>query len=131
MFFNQIIRNSRRSRKENGLYFGSLIVSVVAFYVLLSLGQQDVMTFLKTLESDAVRKLLALIPIVYVVSLFFVFFLVYFSNRYQMQRRNHEFGIYQILGMKRSRLFSMLMGETLWNSLIALGGRCSPCIILD
>ena len=120
MFFNQIIRNSRRSRKENGLYFGSLIVSVVAFYVLLSLGQQDVMTFLKTLESDAVRKLLALIPIVYVVSLFFVFFLVYFSNRYQMQRRNHEFGIYQILGMKRSRLFSMLMGETLWNSLIAL-----------
>ena len=120
MFFNQILRNSRFSRKENGLYFGSLIVAVVAFYVLLSLGQQDVMTFLKTLESDAVRKLLQLIPIVYVVSLFFVFFLVYFSNRYQLQRRNHEFGIYQLLGMKRSKLFYMLMGETLWNSLIAL-----------
>ncbi len=80
MFFNQILRNSRSSRKENGLYFGSLIVAVVASYVLLSLGQQDVMTFLKTLESDAVRKLLLLIPIVYVVSLFFMFFLVYFQT---------------------------------------------------
>lgn len=120
MFYNQIIRNSRRSRRENGLYFGSLIVAVVAFYVLLSLGQQDVMAFLKTLESDAVRKLLQLIPTVYVVSLFFLFFLVYFSNRYQLQRRSHEFGIYQLLGMKRSRLFFMLMVETLWNSLIAL-----------
>ena len=120
MFFNQILRNSRRSRKENGFFFGSLIVAVVSSYVLLSLGQQDVMTFLKTLESDAVQKLLLMIPIVYIVSLFFMFFLVFFSNRYQLQQRSHEFGMYQILGMKRGRLFSMLMGETLWNSLIAL-----------
>ena len=120
MYFNQIRRNSRRSRKENGLYFGSLIVAIVAFYVLLSLGEQDVITFLKTMESDAVGKLLLLIPIVYAVSLFFVFFMVYFSNRYQLQRRSHEFGIYQMLGMKRSRLFFMLMGETVWSSLIAL-----------
>ncbi len=120
MYFNQIRRNSRRNRKENGLYFGSLVVAIVAFYVLLSLGEQDVMTFLKTMESDAVGKLLTLIPLVYVVSLFFVFFLVYFANRYQLQRRSHEFGIYQILGMKRNRLFTMLMGEMVWNSLIAL-----------
>jgi putative ABC transport system permease protein len=120
MFFNHMIRNSRRSRKENFLYFGSLIIAIVVGYVLLSLGEQDVMIFLKTLESDAVRKLLNLIPILYLISLFFVFFLVYFSNRYQLQRRNHEFGIYQILGMRRGRLFSLLMGETIWNSLIAL-----------
>jgi putative ABC transport system permease protein len=120
MFFKQIKRNVRRSRKENGLYFSSLIITIVASYVLLSLGQQDVITFLRTLESDAVSRLLMMIPIVYIVSLFFMFFLVYFSNSYQIQRRSHEFGMYQILGMKRSRLFSMLMGETLWNSLIAL-----------
>jgi putative ABC transport system permease protein len=120
MFFKQIKRNVRRSRKENGLYFGSLIITIVASYVLLSLGQQDVITFLRTLESDAVGRLLMMIPVVYIISLFFMFFLVYFSNSYQLQRRSHEFGMYQILGMKRKRLFSMLMGETLWNSLIAL-----------
>lgn len=130
MFFNQILRNSRFSRKENGFYFGTLIVAVVAFYVLLSLGQQDVMTFLKTLESDAVQKLLQLIPIVYVVSLFFVFCLVYFSNRYQLQRRSHEFGIYQLLGLKRGKLFAMLMGETLWNSLVALAAGLPLALFL-
>jgi putative ABC transport system permease protein len=120
MFFNHMIRNSRRSRKENRLYFSSLIVAIVVGYVLLSLGDQDVIFFLRTLESDAVGKLLKFIPVIYFISLFFVFFLVYFSNRYQLQRRSHEFGIYQILGMKHGRLFLILMGETLWSSLIAL-----------
>jgi putative ABC transport system permease protein len=120
MFFNQIRRNSLRSRKENSLFFGSLVIAIVVFYVFLSLESQDVITFLKTLESDAIRKLLVLIPIVYAISLFFVFFLVYFANKYQLQRRSHEFGLYQTLGMKRRRIFSMLMGETVWNSLIAL-----------
>lgn len=120
MFFNFIKRNSRKIRKENGVYFASLIISIVAFYVILSLGEQDVMVYLKTVESDAVAKLLLMIPVLYAVSLFFVFFLVYFANRYQLQRRSHEFGIYLMMGMKGSRLFAMIMGETLWNGLVAL-----------
>ena len=52
MFFELITRNSRRSRKENGLFFTTLLVSVIAFYIILSLSHQDVMLFLKTMESD-------------------------------------------------------------------------------
>lgn len=121
MFFNIIKRNSRKARRENGIYFFSLVISIIAFYVLLSLGEQDVINYLKTIESDAVKKLLILIiPVLYIVSLFFVFFLVYFANRYQLYRRSHEFGIYLMMGMKRSRLFGMIMGETLWSGFIAL-----------
>ena len=46
MFSNLILRNSKRNRKENGLFFGSLIISIVAFYIILSLSKQDVMVFL-------------------------------------------------------------------------------------
>ncbi|ARC86104.1 ftsX-like permease family protein [Clostridium argentinense CDC 2741] len=120
MFFDFIKRNSSKTRKENGVYFASLVISIVAFYVILSLGEQDVMIYLKTIESNAVARLLLMISMLYVVSLFFVFFLVYFANRYQLQRRSHEFGIYLMMGMKSSRLFAMIMGETLWNGLIAL-----------
>ncbi|KYH34983.1 FtsX-like permease family protein [Clostridium tepidiprofundi DSM 19306] len=120
MFFEFIKRNSRKVRKENGVYFASLIISIIAFYVILSLGEQDVMIYLKTIESDAVAKLLLMIPVLYAVSLFFVFFLVYFANRYQLQYRSHEFGIYLMMGMKPSKLFAMIMGETLWNGLVAL-----------
>lgn len=121
MFFNFVRRNSRKTRKENGVYFASLVVSIIAFYVILSLGEQDVMQYLRTIESQAVGKLMLLIPVLYGVSLVFVFFLVYFANRYQLKQRSHEFGLYMMMGMKQSKLFFMLMGEVVWNSLVALG----------
>ena len=40
------------------------------------------MRFLSKMESDAVQKLMALVPAVYVLSLFFVLFLVYFACKY-------------------------------------------------
>lgn len=120
MFFKQVWRNAVRNRKGNGLFFASLVIAIVAFYTLLSLGEQDVMRFLATIESDAVRKLMMLLPVVYGVSLFFVFFLVYFACKYQLGSRRREFGMYQMLGMRRSRLFGMLFCETLCISLLAL-----------
>ena len=120
MFFKQVYRNAAKNRNGNGLFFASLVIAIVAFYTLLSLGEQDVMRFLATIESDAVQKLLMLLPAVYVVSLFFLFFLVYFACKYQTENRRREFGMYLTLGMKRSRLFFMLFCETLWSSLISL-----------
>lgn len=120
MFCKQVWRNAAKNRKGNGLFFGSLVIAIVAFYTLLSLGEQDVMRYLATVESDAVGKLMRMLPAVYVVSLFFVFFLVYFACRYQTDSRKREFGLYLMLGMKRSRLFFMLFAETLWSSLISL-----------
>ncbi len=121
MFFDLVRRNSRRSRKENGIFFSSLLISIVAFYIVLSLPQQDVMAFLAQMESDAVSRLLQMVPLLYGVTLILLFFLVYFASKYQLQRRSHEFGIYLILGMKRSKLFAMLLAEDLWSSLLSLG----------
>ena len=120
MFFKHISKNAKKSRKENGLYFASLIVAIVSFYVLLSLEDQDVISFLKTMESDAIQKLMILIKLVYVLSLFFLFFLIYFSSKYHLERRKKEFGMYQMLGMRREKIFGLLMGETIYNSLISL-----------
>ena len=120
MFFKQVRRNAAKNRKGNGLFFGSLVIAIVAFYTLLSLGAQDVMRYLATVESDAVGKLMGLLPVVYAVSLFFVFFLVYFACKYQADSRRREFGLYLMLGMKRNRLFSMLFFETLWSSGVSL-----------
>ena len=68
MFFKLAMRNSRRSRKENGLFFASLVVSIVAFYIILALSHQDVMIFLRSLESDAVNSLLQIAAVFYVFS---------------------------------------------------------------
>lgn len=131
MFFKYIRRNNKRSYKENGIYFLSLIVSIVAFYVVLSLEKQDVIAFLRKMESDAVNRLLGLIPGVYVFSLFLIFFLIYFAAKYQLERRNHEFGIMMMFGMKKSRLFLWLLAEDVYSSLWSLFIGLPAAILLS
>lgn len=120
MFSELVARNSRRGRRENGLFFTSLLISIVAFYIILSLSHQDVMVFLQRMESDAVNRLLLLVPVLYGLTLFILFFLVYYANRFQLARRRHEFGVYLMLGMQRRKLFGMLLAEDLRSSLIEL-----------
>ena len=51
MFFNLAWRNSKRSRNENLIYFLTMVTAVAAFYIVLSLGAQDVIRFLSSLEN--------------------------------------------------------------------------------
>lgn len=131
MFYNLVKKNSKRNRKENGLFFSSLIVSIIAFYVILSLGKQDVILFLREMESDAINKLFLLIPLLYGLSLFILFFLVYFAGKYQLERRSHELGMYLMLGMKRSKLYLMLLAEEVWNSILSLAVGIPIAIFLS
>ncbi|HJB24428.1 MAG TPA: ABC transporter permease [Candidatus Jeotgalibaca pullicola] len=120
MFFNLVYRNAQRSRKENLIYFFTLVTAVASFYIILSLEKQDVVLYLKEFESDAINRLLGLMPLLYVFALFLLFFLVLFANRYQLERRSKEFGVYLLLGMQQKRLFWLLMMEGVLTSLFAL-----------
>ena len=123
MFFNLAWRNAKRSRNENFIYFLTLVTAVASFYIVLSLGQQDVIRFLGEIESDAVSRLLtAFMPTVYFCALLLLFFLVIFANKYQMECRSRELGLYLIFGMRKKRLFAQVMTESLFSSLIALCG---------
>lgn len=120
MFFKLVSRNSRRSRKENSLFFSALVISIVAFYIILSLPKQDVMIFLRRMESDAVDRLMTLIPVFYGMTLLILFFLIYYAGKFYLERRRHEFGVYLMLGMRRFKLFAMLLLEDVKSSIGAL-----------
>ena len=123
MFFNLTWRNAKRSRSENLIYFLTMITAVVMFYIVLSLGQQDVIRFLSEIESDAVERLLTnLLPTVYLCALLFVFFLVVFANKYQLECRSRELGLYLMFGMTKTKLFIQIMTEGLITSFLALLG---------
>ncbi|PWA11058.1 peptide ABC transporter permease [Pueribacillus theae] len=122
MFSRLIYRNAKRSRKENLIYFATLVTAIASFYIILSLGRQDVILFLKEFESDAIDKLLAQMSIVYVFALFLLFFLILFANRYQLNRRSKEFGLYLMLGMRKKRLVLQLLAEGFITSILALIG---------
>lgn len=120
MFFKLIFRNSNRSRKENLLFLSSLVISVLSFYVVLSLKNQDIVRFLESLESDAINKLMSMIVVLYTFTLIILFFLIYYASKYQIERRSHELGVYLMMGMRRSKLFTMLLAEDVVSSLTAL-----------
>ena len=120
MFFRLIYRNAKRSRQENLIYFATLVTAVASFYMILSLERQDVILYLRDFESMAVDRLFALMPILYGIALFLLFFLVLFANRYQLDRRSKEFGMYLMMGMRQRKLFALLLAEGLLTSLFAL-----------
>lgn len=123
MSFDLVWRNAKRSRSENLIYFLTMVTAVSACYIVLSLGKQDVIRFLGEIESDAVHRLLTtLLPSVYLCALLFVFFLVIFANKYQLECRSRELGLYMMLGMTKKRLFFQIMDEGLITSLLALCG---------
>lgn len=131
MFFKLISRNSKRDRKENGLFFSSLLVSIIAFYIILALPAQDVMIFLKKMESDAVDRLMTIIPVFYGMALFILFFLIYYASKFQLDRRKHEFGVCLMMGMRRIRLFAMLLAEDFRNSIISLAIGLPVAVLLS
>ena len=120
MFFKLIFRNSNRSRKENLLFLSSLVISILSFYVVLSLKNQDVVRYLDSLESDAINKLMDMIIVLYAFTLIILFFLIYYASKYQIERRSHELGVYLMMGMRRSKLFTMLLAEDIVSSLTSL-----------
>ena len=121
MFYKLAWRNSKRSRNENLIYFFTMVIAAAAFYIILSLKEQDVIRFLGEIESDAVQRLLTnLMPTVYFCVLLFVFFLVVFANKYQLECRSRELGLYLMFGMTKKHLFIQIMVEGIITSFLAL-----------
>ncbi len=131
MFFKLASRNSKRSRKENSLFFSSLLISIVVFYVVLSLPRQDVMIFLEKMESDAVDRLMSLLPVFFCVTLLILFFLIYYAGKLYLECRRHEFGVYLMLGMRRHKLFAMLILEDFKSSAAALLAGIPSAVLLS
>ena len=80
MFFSIAWRNAKRSRSENLIYFLTMVTAIATFYIVLSLGEQDVMRFLSELESDAVDRLLT--NLVLVPRNFWTYIWFYLYNGY-------------------------------------------------
>lgn len=130
MFFRLIGRDIKRQKKENGIYFAALVIAIVAFYIVLSLKEQDVIVFLMAMESQAMKKLMLFIRGIYVVSLVIVFFLIFYASRYQMERRSHELGIYLMLGMRRRKVFRLLLAEDVGSSILSLAIGIPVAVLL-
>ena len=103
--------NVRKSLRDFGVYFITILLGVAVFYAFNSITDQEAIEFLGT-----ANKMMELLGIVINgVSVFIIVilaFLVIYANRFLIRRRKKEFGMYLCLGMRQSDVIRITALET-------------------
>lgn len=120
MLFKLAFRNVRRSIRQYLLYFVTLVLAIMVFYIFNAIETQQVILFLKRLEGDAVSKFLMMLNYVSYAVFLVLGFLILYANQFQLRRRKKEMGLYTLMGMKKRSIAVLLLGEGILLGLLAL-----------
>ena len=104
--------NVKRSYKEYLLYFLTLMIGVAVFYAFNSITAQSAVLDMSETQSTVIEFVGLLISGVSVFITVILAFLVVYANRFLIKRRNKEFALYLLLGMRKTTLLKMTFAET-------------------
>lgn len=114
------INNIRKSFKDYGIYFITLILGVCIFYIFNSLDSQTAMLEVSNNTYAIIELLMSILSYISVFISFVLGLLIIYASRFLMKKRNKEFGIYMILGMSKKKISYILLLETILIGLISL-----------
>lgn len=103
--------NVRKSFRDFGVYFLTVVLGVAVFYAFNSLTDQRTMELL----GDGSSLMDLLVQVIQGASIFVAIvlaFLVVYANRFLVKRRKREFGIYLVLGMSARDVRIIVVLET-------------------
>ena len=112
--------NIRKCARDYMVYYVTLVIGVMVFYVFNSLGDQTLIASLSESGAEIVKMMLSLIEGVSLGVAFVLGFLIVYANNFLLRRRKKEFGVYLMLGMTKSKVAGMLLRETFYVGLISL-----------
>ena len=114
-------RNIRRSVKDYGVYFVTLVFGVAVFYAFNSVTGQSILFDLEDTASasvfDMTGQMLGMFSVVIACVLGF---LVLYANGFLIRRRKQEFGTYLMLGMNPRGVSAIVLLETVTVGLVSL-----------
>ena len=131
MLFKLSFRNIIRSMKDYAIYFFTLILGVVIFYVFNAIGTQTSMMKLSESTHDVVKLLVNVLSGVSVVVAGILGYLIIYASRFLIKRRNKEFSIYLTLGMSKRKISLLLFFETLFIGLLSLVAGLAIGVVLS
>ena len=121
MYFKLALKNVKKSFKDYAIYFFTLIVGVSIFYMFNSLDSQTIMLELSDTKHSMLNTMNEILSYISVFVAFILAFLIVYASRFLMKRRKKEFGIYMLLGMKKTKISMIILTETLFVGIISLG----------
>ncbi|MBT2657602.1 ABC transporter permease [Bacillus sp. ISL-18] len=107
MSVNQLIfRNLKKNLKNYYLYVFALIFSVALYFSFVTLQYDPSMNETKDSIKGAAAIRTGSVLLVAIVSIFLLY-----ANNFFIKRRSKEIGLFQLIGMTKARIFSILSAE--------------------
>lgn len=120
MYFKLAVKNVRKSVKDFAIYFLTLAFGVCLFYVFNSIESQQTMLDISESQHRLLEIMTQTLGYVSVFITFVLGFLIIYANNFLIKRRKKELGLYMTLGMDRSKISRILIGETFLIGIVAL-----------
>ena len=112
MLFKLALKNIKKSVKDYSIYFFTLVIGVIVFYVFNALETQTAMLNV----ADSTRSVIELLNIFLSgVSVFVAIILgalIIYAGNFLIKRRKKEFGVYLTLGMSKRRILRRSLSES-------------------
>ena len=100
----------KRSQSSKKLYLLILIISSITSYIILSIDKSEVFSYI---YEENRYYLLDTVRLIYLVSLIFIFILIYYASFYMISERKNDIGIMMAEGLGQNKLFRLLFKDSL------------------
>ena len=110
----------KKSFKDYGIYFLTLVLGVAIFYMFNSLDSQQAMLQVSQSTKEIIKLMIDLLGMVSVFVAVILGLLLVYANNFLINRRKKEFGIYMTLGMGRRQISKIILLETVLVGILSL-----------
>ena len=120
MLFKLSFKNMKKCFKDYAIYFITLILGVAIFYMFNSLDSQEAMLEVSSSTKEMIKLMINMLGMVSIFIAVILGLLIVYANRFLINRRKKEFGIYMTLGMGKRDISKILLFETVFIGIISL-----------
>ena len=113
MLFKLALKNIKKSVKDYTIYFFTLVVGVIVFYVFNALDSQTAMLSVSESTREIINMLNMFLNGVSAFVAIILGGLIIYAGNFLIKRRKKEFGVYLTLGMSKRRMSMILLTETI------------------
>lgn len=120
MLFKLSLKNIKKSFRDYGIYFFTLIFAIAMFYMFNSMETQNSMLEMNNAKAAMAAVLVELLEYISVFISVVLGFLIIYSNNFIIRKRKKEIGIYLTLGMSKRKVSLIIVVETMVIGILSL-----------
>lgn len=120
MYSKIAISNVKKSFKDYTIYFLTIAFAVCIFYSFNSIESQKALLDMNKNQAEYMTIITTLISVVSVFVSFILGGLILYANNFLIKKRKKELGIYMTLGMRKGKISTILLIETLIVGILSL-----------